>query len=89
MAKRVQDAAPPRPTENVAWLKENIAEQKQRHRSIMKEMNDDLAAQRDKWYKQFLKNVSTTGFNVTGDMKRVIPKSELPKKPKRKDKVVY
>ena len=89
MAKRVQDAAPPRPTENVAWLKENIAEQKQRHRSIMKEMNDDLAAKRDKWYKQFLKDVSTTGFNVTGDMKRVIPKNELPKKPKRKDKVVY
>lgn len=89
MAKRVQDVAPPRPTENVAWLKENVAEQKKRHRSIMKEMNDDIAAQRDKWYKQFLKDVSTTGFNVSGDMKRVIPKNELPKKPKRKDKVVY
>ena len=89
MAKRVQDVAPPRPTENVAWLKENVAEQKKRHRSIMKEMNDDIAAPRDKWYKQFLKDVSTTGFNVSGDMKRVIPKNELPKKPKRKDKVVY
>ena len=39
---------------------------------------NDLAPKRAKWYKQFLKTVSTTGFNVTGDMKRVIKKSELP-----------
>ena len=51
-------------------------------------MNKDLAAQRAKWYKAFLKEVSTTGFNVTGDMKRVIKKNELPK-PKKKDRVVY
>jgi len=89
MSKRVQDVAPPRPSENKAWLKENIAEQKKRHRAIMKEMNDDIAPQRARWYKQFLKAVSTTGFNVNGDMKRVIAKKDLPKQPKRKDKVVY
>jgi len=89
MSKRVQDVAPPRPGENKAWLKENIAEQKKRHRAIMKEMNDDIAPQRAKWYKQFLKAVSTTGFNFNGDMKRVIAKKDLPKQPKRKDKVVY
>jgi len=87
MAKRVQDVAPPRPAGNKAWLKENIGEQKKRHAAIKKEMNVDLAKTRVKWYKQFLKDVSTTGFNVTGDMKRVIPKNELPK-PKRKDQVV-
>ncbi len=89
MSKRVQDDAPARSTANKSWLKENIAEQKKRHRAIMKEMNVDVAPQRAKWYKNFLKDVSTTGFNVTGDMKRVIAKKDLPKQPKRKEKVVY
>ena len=89
MSKRVQDVAPPR-SENVKkWLKQNITEQKKRHRAIMKEMNVDVAPQRAKWYKQFLQAVSTTGFNFNGDMKRVIPKKDLPKQPKRKEKVVY
>ena len=87
MAKRVQDVAPPRPAGNKSWLKENIAEQKKRHAAIMKEMNTDLAKTRAKWYKEFVKEISTTGFNVTGDMKRIIPKNELPK-PRKKDKVV-
>jgi len=87
MAKRVQDVAPPRPDQNLAWLKSNIAEQKKRHRAIMQEMNKDLAAQRAKWYKGFLKDISTTGFNVTGDMKRVIAKKDLPQ-PRKKDRVV-
>jgi hypothetical protein len=88
MTKRVQDAAPPRPDENRKWLKQNIAEQKKRHREIMNEMNNDLAPKRVKWYKQFLKTISTSGFNVTGDMKRVIKKKDLPE-PRKKDKVVY
>ena len=87
MANRVQDVAPPRPDENLKWFKENIAEQRKRHRAIMKEMNTDLAKQRAKWYKDFLKEISTTGFNVTGDMKRVIAKKDLPK-PRKRDKVV-
>lgn len=53
----------------------------------MQEMNKDLAAQRVKWYKGFLKDISTTGFNVSGDLKRVIAKKDLPK-PRKKDKVV-
>ncbi len=89
MSKRVQDDAPLRSTANKAWLKENIAEQQKRHRAIMKEMNVDVAPQRAKWYKQFLTDVSTTGFNITGDMKRIIAKKDLPKQPKRKEKVVY
>jgi hypothetical protein len=89
MSKRVQDTAPSRSKENKAWLKENITEQKKRHRAIMKEMNEDVAPQRAKWYKQFLKDVSTTGFNFNGDMKQVIAKKDLPEQPKRKEKVVY
>jgi len=88
MAKRVQDVAPSRADENLVWIKENIAEQKKRHAAIMKEMNVDLAKTRAKWYKDFVKEVATSGFNVTGDMKRVIPKNELPT-PRKKDKVVY
>jgi len=89
MTKRVQDTAPPRSEEVKKWVKENIGEQKKRHRAIMKEMNVDLAPKRVKWYKEFLKNISTTGFNFNGDMKRVIAKKDLPAAPKRKDKVVY
>ena len=88
MPKRVQDVAPPRPDENRKWLKREISDQKKRHRAIMKEMNTDLAKTRAKRYKEFIKEIATTGFNVTGDMKRVIKKNELPK-PRKKDKVVY
>jgi hypothetical protein len=88
MANRVQDMKPPRSDESTSWIRKNDAEQKERHRAIAKEMND-LAPTRAKWYKKFLKTVSTTGFNVNGDMKRVIKKSELPEKPKRKDRVVW
>lgn len=87
MAKRVQDVAPLRPDENRKWLKQNITEQRKRHKAIMKEMNVDLAKTRAKWYKEFVKEIQTTGFNVTGDMKRVIKKNELPK-PRKADKVV-
>jgi hypothetical protein len=88
MAKRVQDVAPPRPAENIGWLKEEIKDQKKRHAAIKKEMNTDLKKTRAKWYKEFIKEIATTGFNVTGDMKRVITKGELPK-PRKTDKVVY
>jgi len=88
MGKRVQDMKPPRSDETISWIRKNVTEQKKRHRAIAKEMND-LAPTRAKWYKKFLKDVSTTGFNVNGDIKRVIKKSELPVKPKRKDKVVW
>ena len=88
MTKRVQDMKPPRSDEATSWIRKNVTEQKKRHRAIAKEM-DALAPTRVKWYKKFLKDVSTTGFNVTGDMKRIIKKSELPEQPKRKDKVTW
>jgi len=88
MSKRVQDMKPPRSDEANSWIRKNVADQKKRYRAIAKEM-DGLAPTRAKWYRKFLKDVSTTGFNVTGDMKRVIKKSELPDQPKRKDRVVW
>ncbi len=88
MAKRVQDIKPERDKAELAWIKENVAEQKKRYKAIVKEM-DDLAPTRAKWYKKFLDVIQTKGFNVTGDMRRKITKDELPKKPKRKDRVVF
>jgi len=89
MAKRVQDQKPARSGEAKAWLQDNILEQKKRHAAIQKEMNEDLAPQRERWYREFLEIVQTKGFNVTGDQRRAIKPAEVPKKPKRPDRVVY
>ena len=88
MAKRVQDKKPNRSKSAMAWLEENIAEQKLRYKAIVKEM-DELAPTRARWYKEFLEICQTRGTNVTGDMRRKIAKHEVPKKPKRKDRVVF
>jgi hypothetical protein len=89
MSKRVQDTKPSRPSEAVAWVKDNIAEQKKRHAAIMKEMNEDLAKKREGWYADFLKIIQTKGFNANGDQRVVIKPADVPKKPKRKDQVVF
>ncbi len=88
MAKRVQHEKPARKADAEAWLKENVAEQKKRYAAIVKEMNG-LEPMREKWYSEFLRIVSTRGFNANGDMRVVIPARELPKKPKGKSKVVF
>ena len=89
MAKRVQDQKPARAAEARAWIQENVLEQKKRHAAIQKEMNEDLAPQRERWYREFLHIVQTKGFNVSGDQRRAIKPAEVPKKPKRPDRVVY
>jgi len=91
MAKRVQDKKPPRARDAEAWLKEEVAEQKKRHAAIQKEMNEEIAPQREKWVAEFLRIIQTKGFNVTGDVRRVIKPNEVPKKPKgmKKHQVVY
>lgn len=88
MTKRVQDTKPARKLEAQSWIKENIAEQKKRYAAIVKEQ-DELAPQREKWVAEFLRIVQTRGFNVSGDMKRVIKPSEIAKKPKGKHQVVF
>jgi len=89
MANRVQQVKPACSGEAKAWLRENIREQEKRHAAIQKEMNEDLAAQRERWYQEFLQIVQTKGYNVTGDQRRAIKPSEVPKKPKRPERVVY
>lgn len=81
MAKRVQDVRPKRSKEAQAWLKENVAEQKQRYAAIVREM-DQLASEREQWVAEFLRIIQTDGFSVTGDVRRVIKPQEVPKKPK-------
>ena len=88
MAKRVQDKKPKRTKAVQAWVDENVAEQKKRHRAIIKEM-EELWPKRQRWYRDFLKIIQTRGFNVTGDVKRKITKAELPTEPKRKHRVVF
>jgi hypothetical protein len=72
-----------------AWLKKEIAEQKVRYRKIEHEMNVTLAKQRDKWIDEFLERIQTRGYSVHFNMMRKIKAEEIPKKPKRKFKVVF
>jgi hypothetical protein len=85
----VQDLKPARRKDAVQWVREEVAAQKKRHAAIMKEMNEDLAPKRAKWYQEFLQIVQTKGFNFNGDSRRVIKGADVPKKPKRPDKVVW
>ncbi len=89
MAKRVQDQRPRRSKQAESWLRENTAEQEERHAAIMQEINEELAPQRERWYAEFLKIIQTRGFNANGDQRIVIPAADVPRKPKRPDRVVY
>ncbi len=90
MSKYVQDLKPPRDAEAKAWLEEEIAAQEVRYQGIVDEQVG-LTADREKWYAEFLEIVQTRGFNVTGDVRRVIKPEEVPQKPDREDamKVVW
>ena len=78
-----------RSREALAWLKKEIAEQTVRYRKIEHEMNVTIAKQRDKWIEEFLQRIQTRGYDVHFNMMRKIKPEEIPKKPKRKFKVVY
>lgn len=88
MPQRVQDKKPKRNKSAEAWLKDNVSEQQVRYKAIVKEQ-EGLWPQRNKWYKQFLSDVQTRGFNMDGDILVKIPKKDIPKEPKRKHKVVF
>lgn len=88
MAKRVQDVRPPRKRDAQAWLKENVAEQKKRYAAIVKEM-DGIEKVRQQWYADFLRIVSTKGWNVNGDQRMVVAAKDLPKRPKGRSRVVF
>jgi len=70
------------------WMKQETREQKSRYKKIVAEQ-DALSPRRDKWIADFLERIQTRGFNVHADMLRKIPQEKIPKKPKRKFKVVF
>ena len=70
------------------WLKQEIRDQKLRYRRIVAEQ-EALAPKRDKWIEAFLERIQTRGFNVHSSTLRRIPKEEVPRKPRRKFKVVF
>lgn len=72
-----------------AWLKKEIAEQKARYRRIEHEMNVSIAAKRDRWIDDFLERIQSRGYNVHFNILRKIKAEEIPKRPKRKFKVVF
>lgn len=82
--KYVQDDKPARLDEAQAWLDEEIAEQHRRYEAIVAEQ-EALTPEREGWYAEFLQIIQSKGFNVTGDMRRVITPEEIPEKPDRDD----
>ena len=84
MTKHVQDEKPPRLDEAQAWLDEAVEDQRRRHAAIVAEQ-EALTGAREGWYAEFLRIIQTKGFNVTGDLRRVIEPREIPDKPDRDD----
>lgn len=72
-----------------AWLKREVAEQNERHKRISRYINEELAPKREVWYAQFLERIQTRGYSVSYDQLRKITPAELPRKPRRKARVVY
>jgi ABC-type Zn2+ transport system substrate-binding protein/surface adhesin len=89
MSKNIIKLKPKRTEDVEKWLLEEFGEQKERYEKIAKEMNTDLADQREVWIKEFYERITTTGFYVHADMKKVIKKEELFSKPNREFKVVF
>ncbi len=80
-----------RPKRNRAvqkWLQEEIKEQQARYKKIVAEM-EALAPERDKWVEDFLQHIQTRGFNMHADLRRKVGAHEIPKRPKRKFRVVF
>jgi len=73
-----------RSPEEEAWLQEEIEEQEVRFKTLEDAM-EDLKPVRARWYKEFFDRISTLGFNVDGDEKRVIPADQIPVQPEGKD----
>jgi len=72
-----------------AWLKQETADQQKRYRRIAKYINETMAPARNKQIKAFLERIQTRGFSVHWDQMRQIPRSELPKEPRRKHRFVF
>ena len=71
-----------------AWIEAEVAEQIERYREIVEEM-DALDPERERWIEEFLARIQDRGFNVHADILRKIRPDELPKRPDRKLRVVF
>ena len=89
MSKAILKQKPNRTEEVEKWLQEEFGEQQERYEKIAQAMNIDLAQQREIWIQEFYERITTTGFNVHADMKKIIKKEELFQKPDREFKVVF
>ena len=89
MSKAILKQKPNRTDEVEKWLLEEFGEQKERYEKIAQAMNIDLANQREIWIQEFYERITTTGFNVHADMRKIIKKEELFQKPDREFKVVF
>lgn len=89
MSRKILQNKPKRSEEVEKWLNEEFGEQRERYEKIAKEMNIDLANQREVWIQEFYQRIQTTGFNVHADMKKIIKPEELFQKPDREFKVVF
>jgi hypothetical protein len=74
--------------EEAAWVKQELAEQLERYKKIVQEQ-EALTPQREKWVKEFLQRIQTTGFHVHAGMRRVIPKNEVRPRDGRPLQVIY
>ena len=72
-----------------AWIREESGEQHKLYVKISKYINETMAPKRAKRFKAFLERIQTRGYSVHFDQMRKIPKSEIPKEPKRKHRVVF
>jgi hypothetical protein len=89
MSKKILNQKPKREPDVEKWLVQEVAEQRERHAQIAQAMNIDLAEKREVWIREFYERITTTGFNVHADMKKIIKKEELFAKPDREFKVVF
>ena len=89
MSRKILKQKPKRSEEVEKWLAEEVVEQSRRYEKIAQKMNIDLAEQREVWIREFYDRITTTGFNVHADMKKIIKKEELFAKPNRGFKVVF
>jgi hypothetical protein len=72
-----------------AWLRREVSEQNARYKRISHAINVEMAPLRERRYAEFLERIQTRGYSVTYDQLRRITPDELPRKPKRKTRVVY
>ena len=77
-----------RSKESAEWLEEEIAEQLERYKKIVSDM-DAASEKREQWYKEFFDRIQDQGFNMDGDARMKIADDDLPVKPDTRHKVVY